>query len=355
MKRAAGGRFVASVLATVVVGCGSSASSTAAGSTPHTTAAPGASATPAPAGPWSEQLTFSGGLTGTATAGMHDNTAVCSGTQSIPKHFLEVHFDVVLGGTTYQLVLHARYVAGPGATQIDGENVQTTLTSTDYSPPGPPPVVPGQTPTPQTGSQFAAVSGTLTIAASGDSGSVDASMGSASDFTGTAPRVQLSGSWTCRTLPPPTGSSPEGLTFSGDINGQMTSATPDPATGTMPARCTLPGPGTQSRGIAITGDVQGSRWNLLVLLGSNSLAAGTYSGNGGQIYVELNPGTGNSVSGSWLTNEKALDSDTLTINPGVTSGTVDVIARPSLPSNSAPAFGPTHVRITGSFTCVASS
>jgi hypothetical protein len=286
---------------------------------------------------------------------MHDNTAVCSGTQSIPKHFLEVHFDAVLGGTTYHVLFHARYLAGPGAAQIDGDKVQATLTSTDYSPPGPPPVVPGQTPTPQTGSQFAAVSGTLTVAAGGDSGTINASMGSASDFTGTAPRAQLGGSWSCRTLPPPPGSTPEGLTFSGDINGQMTSATPDPATGVMPAVCKSPGVGNQSSKISITGDIQGSRWNLLVLVGSNTLAAGTNSGTGGHVYVELDPGTGNAVSGSWLTNDNALDPYTLTISPGVTSGTVDLTARPSLPSTGKPAFGPTHVHIIGSFACVASS
>lgn len=335
-------------IALLLAACGA----TPMGGTPHNTAAPSASPAKAPQGPWNELLTFAGPVTGSVTAGNPGDTAVCSGAQSIPGHFLEVHFDVVLAGTTYHVVFHVRYLAGPGSTPIDDENVQATLTSTDFSPPGPPPNVPGQTPSPPIGSRYAATGGTLTIASSGDSGSIAATMGSATDFSGTAPPEQVSGSWSCRTLPPPPGSTSEGLAFSGGVNGQMTVATPDPAAGGAPAVCTLPGPGTQFRGILIQGVVQGSRWKLLFGLGSNVLAAGAYSGTGSTIFVELDPGTGNPAAGNWLNDAKATDPDRLTINPGMASGTLDLIAHPSSASNGAPVYGSTQVHITGSFTCV---
>src|ERR1035441_7592901 len=111
---------IALCLASCAAGSPSSATS---GSPSHATSRPAGSASASPATSWREQLSFSGPVSGSVTEGIISSDAVCSGTQSIPGHYLEVHFDILLGGTMYNLVLHARYIAGLGLVAIDSTGV----------------------------------------------------------------------------------------------------------------------------------------------------------------------------------------------------------------------------------------
>jgi hypothetical protein len=298
-------------------------------------------------------------VSGAVTRGIISSDAVCSGIPSISGHYLEVHFDIVLGGTVYNLVLHAMYIAGVGVAVIDsnGVTVAASITTPGYAsgvaPPGS-----AATAAPAQGSRLIADSGTITIAAGGEQGTVDVSMEGVAPGGASVSLEHMSGSWSCKTLPAPTGSTPEGLAFSGDISGRMTAATPDPAMGGAPAACApFSGSGafTNGLGIRIEGIVQGARWNLMVGLGARTVAAGSYTnnvGNGTLINVQILAGTGNPDSRDWLSDIAGRDPETVTLNAGLLSGTVNVVAKPRMRSSTGPTSGPTEVHITGSFNCV---
>jgi len=301
-------------------------------------------------------------VSGAVTRGIISSDAVCSGTQSIPGHYLEVHFDISLGGTLYNLVLHARYIAGLGVVAIDsnGVTVAASISTPGYAS-GVPPPGSAATAAPAQGGRLTADSGTITVAAGGEQGTVDVSMEGVAPGGASVPLEHMSGSWSCNTLPAPTGSIPEGLAFSGDISGQMTAATPDPAMGGAPAACApFSGPGAfgNGLGISIEGNVQGTRWNLMVGLGARIVAAGSYTnyvGNGTLINVQILAGTGNPDSRDWLSDIAGRDPETVTLNAGLLSGTVNVVAKPRMSSSTGPTSGPTQVHIIGTFKCVQGS
>ena len=354
-------RLVPIALCLASCGAGSPSSATS-GSPSHATSRPVGSASASPAGSWSEQLSFSGTVSGAVTRGVISSDAVCSGTQSIPDHYLEVHFDIVLGGTMYILVLHAMYIAGLGVAAIDsnGVTVAASITTPGYAS-GVPPPGSAATAAPAQGSRLTADSGTIMIAAGGEQGTVDVSMEGVAPGGASVSLEHLNGSWSCKTLPAPTGSTPEGLAFTGDISGQMTAATPDPAMGGAPAACApFSGPGAFGNGLAINieGNVQGSRWNLLIGLAARTLGAGRYTnnvGNGTLINVQILAGTGNPDSRYWLSDIAGRDPETVTLNSGLLSGTVNVVAKPRMSSSTGPTSGPTQVHITGTFKCVQGS
>jgi hypothetical protein len=350
-------------IALCLASCGAaSATSANSGSPPNGASRPVGSASPTLATSWHEQLSFSGPVSGSVTEGIITHGAMCSGSQSIPGHYLEVHFDIVLAGTTYNLVLHAMYIAGVGAAAIDsnGVTVAASITTPGFVS-GVPPFGSAATAAPAQGSRLTADSGTITIAAGGEKGTVDVSMEGVPPGGASVPLEHMSGSWSCSTLPAPSGSTPEGLAFAGDISGPMTAATPDPASGGMPAVCApFSGSGAFGNGfgISIGGDVQGTRWNLSVGLAARTLAAGSYTnnpGNGTLINVEILAGTGNPDSRDWLSDIAGRDPATVTLNPGLLSGTVDLVAKPRMSSSTGPTSGPTQVHITGSFNCVQGS
>jgi hypothetical protein len=347
-------------IALCLASCGTGpATSPNSGSPSHATSGPVGSASASPAVAWSEQLGFSGAVSGAVTRGIISSDAVCSGTQSLPGHYLEVHFDVVLGGTTYNLVLHARYIAGVGAAAIDsnGVTVAASITTAGFAsgvaPPGS-----AATAAPAQGSRFIADSGTITVAPGGEHGTVDVSMEGVAPGGGSVPLELMRGSWSCNTLAAPTGSTPESLAFSGDIRGQMTAATPDPAIGGMPATCAPfsgSGPFGNGLGISIEGSVQGVRWNLMVGLAARTVTAGSYTnnvGNGTLINVQILAGTGNPDSRDWLSDIAGRDPATVTLNAGLRSGTVNVVAKSRMNSSTGPTSGSRQVHITGIFNCV---
>ncbi len=301
-------------------------------------------------------------MSGAVRRGIIGSDAVCSGTQSIPGHYLEVHFDIVLGGTIYILVLHAIYIAGLGVAAIDsnGVTVAASITTPGYAS-GVPPPGSAATAAPAQGSRLTADSGTITIAAGGEQGTVDVSMGGVAPGGASVSLERMSGSWSCKTLPAPTGSTPEALAFAGDISGLMTAATPDPALGGTPAVCApFSGPGALGNGlgISIAGNVQGTRWNLMIGLAARTVAAGSYTnnvGNGTLINVQVLAGTGNHDSRDWLSDIAGRDPERVTLNAGLLSGTVNVVAKPRMSSNAGPTSGPTQLHITGSFSCVQGS
>jgi hypothetical protein len=347
-------------IALCLASCGAgSATGPISGSPSHATSRPVGSASASPAGSWSEQLTFSGAVSGAVTRGIISSDAVCSGTQSIPGHYLEVHFDIVLGGTTYNLVLHAIYIAGVGVAAIDSNGVTVAASiSTPGFASGVPPPGSAATAAPAQGSRLVADSGTITIAAGGEHGTVDVSMQGVALGGASVSLEDMSGSWSCNTIPAPTGSTPESLAFSGAIRGQMTAATPDPAMGGTPAACApFSGSGAfgNGLGIRIEGSVQGVRWNLMVGLGARTVAAGRYTnnlGNGTLINVQILAGTGNPDSRDWLSDIAGRDPETVTLNAGLRSGTVNVVAESRRSSSTGPTSGPTQVHIIGSFNCV---
>ncbi len=349
-------------IALCLASCGAGSASSATSGSPNGTSRPAGSASPTAATSWREQLSFSGPVSGSVTAGITNHGAVCSGTQSIPGHYLEVHFGVVLAGTTYNLVLHAMYIAGVGAAAIDsnGVTVAASITTPGYKS-GAPSFGSAATPAPAQGSRLTADSGTITIATGGQQGTVDVSMEGVGPGGASVPLEHMSGSWSCSTLPAPGGSTPEGLAFAGDISGPMTAATPDPASGGLPAVCvpfSEPGAFGNGFGISIEGDVQGTRWNLSVGLAARTLAAGSYTNNvenGTLINVEILAGTGNPDSRDWLSDIAGRDPATVTLNSGLLSGTVDLVAKPRMRSSAGPTSGPTQVHITGSFNCVQGS
>lgn len=293
------------------------------------------------------------------TEGIINSGAVCSGAESVPGHYLEVHFDIVVAGTTYHLILHAMYIAGADVTAIDSnaQTVAASITTPGYAsglvPPGS-----ATTAAPSQGTRFITDGGTITVAAGGEHGAVDVTMEAVPSGAPNAALEHMSGSWSCTTLPPPTGSTPEGLAFSGDISGQMTAATPDPAMGGAPAVCAPfsgQGPFRNALGINISGEVHGIRWNLSVGLGVLTVAAGSYTnnvGNGTLINVQILAGTGNHDSRDWMSDIAGRDPETMTLRAGLLSGTVDLVAKPRMTSSTGPTSGPTQVRITGSFTCI---
>jgi hypothetical protein len=345
-------------MALCLAACGAGSASGGTSGSPNGTSRP-AGASPTAATSWHEQLSFSGPVSGSVTEGMINSGAVCSGTQSIPGHYLEVHFGIVVAGTSYNFVLHAMYIAGAGVTSIDtnAQTVAASITTPGYAsglvPPGS-----ATSAAPAQGARFITDGGTVTVAAGGEQGAVDVSMEPVPLGAPNAALEHMSGSWSCNTLPAPAGSAPEGLAFSGDISGQMTAATPDPAIGGAPAVCApFSGQGFGGSGLAITikGDVQGIRWNLEFSLEVARVAAGSYRSdfaNGTLITVQILAGTGNPDSRDWMSDTQLMDPEAVTLNAGLLSGTVTLIAKPRLSSSTGPTSGPTQVHVAGSFTCV---
>lgn len=346
-------------IALCLAGCGASSASSAAAGSPNATSRPAASASPTVATSWQEELTFSGPVSGSVTEGIINRGAVCSGAQSIAGHYLEVHFDITVAGTIYHLILHAMYIAGAGVTAIDSnaQTVAASITTPGYAsglvPPGS-----ATTAAPAQGTRFITDGGTITVAAGGQQGAVDVTMEAVPSGAPNAALEHMSGSWSCTTLPPPTGSTPEGLMFSGDISGQMTAATPDPAIGGAPSVCApFSGQGFGGSGLSIhvNGAVQGIRWRVDVGLTVARVAAGAYRSdfaNGTIITVQILAGTGNPDSRDWMSDTRATDPEAITLNAGLLSGTVNLIAKPRVSSSTGPTSAPSVVHITGSFTCV---
>jgi hypothetical protein len=344
------------VIALCVAGCGAASTSSATSASPTGTNPSAGSASPTAATSWTEQLAFSGPVNGSATEGIINSGSMCSGAQSIPGHYLEVHFDTVIAGTTYHLVLHAMYIAGAGVTAIDSnaQTVAASITTPGYAsglvPPGS-----ATTAAPAQGTRFITDGGSITVAAGGEQGAVDVTMEAVP--SGDPNAEHMSGSWSCTTLTPPTGSTPEGLAFSGDISGQMTAATPDPATGAAPAVCApFSGQSFGGSGISvhINGTVQGLRWAVEFSLAVARVAAGAYRSDfasGTIITVQILAGTGNPDSRDWLSDTRASDPEAITLNAGLLSGTVNLIAKPRVSSSTGPTSAPTLVHITGNFTC----
>jgi len=93
----------------------------------------------------------------------------------------------------------------------------------------------------------------------------------------------------------------------------------------------------------------------MVGLAARSVAAGSYTnnvGNGTLINVQILAGTGNPDSRDWLSDIAGRDPETVTLNAGLLSGTVNVVAKLRMSSSTGPTSGPTQVHITGSFNCV---
>ena len=140
------------------------------------------------AGPWAENLTFSGAVTGTVhstSAGENANRSTCTGKHSTEEGWTADMF-VEVAGKPYHFSIAVTPYRGPGAysNAAGSRTVGVWLYSLESGPVG------------FTGNwgDTTAIPATLTIDPGDESGTVEARM---TDWSGEV--VQVSGRWTCRT------------------------------------------------------------------------------------------------------------------------------------------------------------
>jgi hypothetical protein len=148
----------------------------------------------------------------------------------------------------------------------------------------------------------------------------------------------------------------EDLTFSGLVQGQLTTAVnlqplghsaPDPSAGFGPWQATQcldyqsSGLGSSGHGfdIAILGDVGGKRWSVRITLLVRDHVPGTY-----QILINWSDGQSWLWSQDKATYYQEAGDGTVTVNPDGHSGTMDVVVGPG-------PYAPQTAHITGSWTC----
>ena len=278
------------------------------------------------AGRDSQSLQFGSGIDGTMVTTTAES---CTGSFTQQLHTLDATIVGPVSGSPWGVYLRIRYVGGD-STYHFGQG--------DSGPTDPRDVTlqvgrQQDTPTPT----WDAVSGTVTVDATGEAGTMAAVLrSSAADH----PTTTVTGQWRCSAAAP-TGTAPamQHLRLTGAVNGGFAGPHVPQAGHFAKATC--------SSGSAFNLTVIGSPDDLpkifsITVVGYHGPGAYAERVNGATISVELLPGYGDADTRSWALPEPA--SVTVTVDSGQHTGSVDAALVPTPPGSAG-------VHVAGRWAC----